>query len=195
MLPLICFVFQTNHPLICCRLSAFFFMSPAKKKKPFQLPVFCIVHFHLQLLSHRTGVNSHLYGHIYRHSNHPYGSFLPTSTSFLSPCNPSKYVQDTSRPWKNLPEQFFHAQKFPYGRFGASHHALPPNCNRTSFRSRAEILSFPVFSRTVSNTLPYGNAANLTGKHRTVLASRNVHPYGVHKQTTFWTLRSRVLQL
>ena len=160
-----------------CRLS--------KKKKPFQLPVFCIVHFHLHLLSHRTGVNSHPYGHKNLHSNHPYGSFLPTSTSFLSPCNPSKYVQHTSRPWKNLPEQFFHAQKFPYGRFCASHHALPPNFNRTSFRPRAEILSFPVFSRTVSNTLPYGNAANLTGKHRTVLASTNVHPYGLHKQTTF----------
>ena len=170
---------------ICCRLSAFSFVSPAKKKKPFQLPVFCIVHFHLPHLSHRTGVNSHPYGHKNLHSNHPYGSFLPTSTSFLSPCNPSKYVQHTSRPWKNVPEQFFHAQKFPYGRFCASHHALPPNFNLTSFRPHAEILSFRVFSRTVSNIHRYGIFANYTITHRTVLASTNVHPYGLRKQTTF----------
>ena len=159
-----------------CRLS---------KKKAF--PTSCFLHcaFSPSPFQHRTGVNSHPYGHKNLHSNHPYGSFLPTSTSFLSPCNPSKYVQHTSRPWKNLPEQFSHAQKFPYGRFGASHHALPPNFNLTSFRPRAEILSFPVFSRTVSNTLPYGNAANLTGKHRTVLASTNVHPYGLHKKPLF----------
>ena len=137
---------------ICCRLSAFSFVSSAKRKMPFQLSVFCIVHFHLQLFSHHTGVNSHPYGHIYQHSNHPYGSFLPTSMSFLSPCNPSKYVQQTSRPWKNLPEQFSHAQKFPYGRYGASHHALPPNFNLTFFRPRTEIHFFSVFSRTVSNT-------------------------------------------
>ena len=178
--------FSDKSPLDLLSVVCFFLhVACQKKKKPFQIPVFCIVHFHLHLLSHRTGVNSHPYGHKDLHCNHPYGSFLPTSTSFLSPCNPSKYVQHTSCPWKNLPEQFFHAQKFPYGRFCASHHALPPNFNRTSFRPRTEILSFPVFSRTVSNTLPYGNAANLMGKHRMVLASTNVYPYGLHKQTTF----------
>ena len=163
MLPPICDVFQTNLPDLLS-VVCFFLRVVCQKKMPFQLSVFCIVHFHLPHLSHRTGVNSHPYGHKLLHFYHPYGSFLPTSTSFLSTYNPSKYVQDTSRPWNILSEQFFHAAKFPCGRFCAAHHAPPPNFNLTFFRPRAEIHSFGVFSRTVSNVHPYGIVANIAEK-------------------------------
>ena len=73
------------------------------------------------------------------------------------------------------------------------------NFNITLFRPRAgvqpEVYILGFFSRTVSNSHPYGVVANSTKQHRMVLASANLHPYGLYKQTTFWTLRSRVLHL
>ena len=108
-------------------------------------------------------------------------------------CLPLLPIGTESSPWNILSEQFFHAAKFPCGRFCAAHHAPPPNFNLTFFRPRAEIHSFGLFSCAVSNVHPYGIVANSTIQHRTVLAPTNLHPYGLYKQTTFWTLRSRVL--
>ena len=142
---------------ICCRLSAFSFMSPAKKK-PFPLPIFCIVHFHLQLsntvresIHTRTGTNPLKFinrtGLFFQHQRH----FYPLQT-LLS----TNKIQ--SRPWNVLSEQFVHAAKFPCGRFWCWSPRTTPNFNLSFFRPRDEIHFFSVFSRTGSNT------------HRTVLS-------------------------
>ena len=167
---------------ICCRLSAFSFVSPAKKKKPFQLSVFCIVHFHLQLFSHRTGVNSHPYGHKPPQIYKPYGSFLPASTSFLSPSNPSKYVQDTKPPLE------------------CSFGTICPCCE-VSMRAFLVLLTthYPPTSTLVSSDLAMKSTFLVFSPVRvlihTVRYCPNFHeetpygtdfqPYGLHKQTTF----------
>ena len=74
------------------------------------------------------------------------------------------------------------------------------NFNITLFRSRAGVQpkdTFWVFSpvRFLIHTRTGLSPIQPEKKNCTVLTSTNVHPYRIHKQTTFWTLRSRVLQL
>ena len=143
---------------ICCRLSAFSFVSPAKKKKSlsnFPFSALCIFTFNFshtvrESIHTRTGRKPLKFinrmGLFFQHQRH----FYPLAT-----------LQSTYKIQAAL-GMFFRdnlsmLRSFHAGVFCAAHHALPPNFNLTFFRPRAEIHFFSVFSRTVSNT------------HRTVL--------------------------
>ena len=181
-------MFFRQITLICCRLSAFSFVSCAKKGlSDFLFSALCIFMFQI---CNPSGVTSH-----------PYGHTLYSQVPSLSPNRVFvDYVNVTSIPFQSFKvcttckpldyfRTIFQAANFPCGRLVLFTIYPSPKFNITGFRPctevQPEIYFLGVFSLTVCAAHPYGFLADFTKTHRTVCAGTKIHPYGVYIQTTF----------